>query len=487
MVIILKVSLLNSKKMQSSGRRVRKKVAAADLKKRSKLTGGSIQMKWDEDIHSSSDEDNTTKDEYHSESDNDINESADQKRTRIAREYLKEVQGDIDDKEDSTDADMQSYEYGAISDTLRRDRLSSQHKLFRNFTESIKAIDPCGISSSRYSGHDQAITSVSLSSDNLFVISGSKDNSVIRWDTESGTKTFLMSRWKRGNESQTNAQQGEVLATAVSTDGKYCATGGRDRKVRIFDLRTNQEIKAFEGHRDAVTSLSFRPDSNSLFSGSLDRCVKHWDLNEMGYLETLFGHQEGIYSLDCWHKGRPVSSSGDRKLRLWNTANDTHLVFRGHKGAVDTVQMLTDNLVLSGSQDGTVSLWKETQKKSVASVAAAHGTEPGSLNNRWICSLCAMRMSDIALSGSYDGYLRFWSIKNITGKCTMENDLSVPTPGFINSISVSDQMIALGTGREHKFGRWWCEKGNKNKVYILKVPLIDNSATQEKNSLLERG
>ena len=50
-------------------------------------------------------------------------------------------------------------------------------------------------------------------------------------------------------------------------------------------------FRSLQGHRDAVTCLSFRRDSYSLFSGSLDRCLKHWDLNEMGYLETMFGHQ----------------------------------------------------------------------------------------------------------------------------------------------------------------------------------------------------
>jgi ribosomal RNA-processing protein 9 len=82
-----------------------------------------------------------------------------------------------------------------------------------------------------------------------------------------------------------------VLSVAVSTDGKFVASGGRDNLVRIYDSRTNNEIKALSGHRDAVTCLAFKRDSPSLFSGSLDRCIKHWDLQEMGYLETLFGHQ----------------------------------------------------------------------------------------------------------------------------------------------------------------------------------------------------
>lgn len=57
----------------------------------------------------------------------------------------------------------------------------------------------------------------------------------------------------------------------MTTDGKYVVAGGRDNMIRVFDSRTNTEIKSFAGHRDAVTSLSFKRDSYSLYSGSLDR------------------------------------------------------------------------------------------------------------------------------------------------------------------------------------------------------------------------
>jgi ribosomal RNA-processing protein 9 len=125
-------------------------------------------------------------------------------------------------------------------------------------------------------------------------------------------KTYLRQKWRRSTHGDHQASEGEILAVAVSTDGKYVASGGRDSLVRIFDVRTNSEIKSLPGHRDAVTSLAFRRDSPSLFSGSLDRfltlisyhshialvplrrCIKHWDMNEMGYLETLFGHQVSL-------------------------------------------------------------------------------------------------------------------------------------------------------------------------------------------------
>jgi ribosomal RNA-processing protein 9 len=98
--------------------------------------------------------------------------------------------------------------------------------------------------------------------------------------------------WSRNENRSIQASSGEILAVTVSSDGRYVVSGGRDNFVRIYDERINNaEIKCFQGHRDAVTSLAFRKDTYTLFSGSLDRSIKHWDLNEVAYIETLFGHQ----------------------------------------------------------------------------------------------------------------------------------------------------------------------------------------------------
>ena len=143
-----------------------------------------------------------------------------------------------------------------------------------------------------YSFFQHSVTCVSLTADDSTIYSGSKDNSLIRWDAETGKKQVLREKWSRQTHVGKNSEKGEILSVAVSSDGRYVVSGGRDAVIRIYDSRmASAEVQALQGHRDAVTCLAFRRDSYSLFSGSLDRCLKHWDLNEMAYLETLFGHQ----------------------------------------------------------------------------------------------------------------------------------------------------------------------------------------------------
>lgn len=66
----------------------------------------------------------------------------------------------------------------------------------------------------------------------------------------------------------------QVLALAVSGDGRYLASGGRDRLINVWDCRTDTVVETFRGHQDTVSCLAFRANSLALFSGSHDRCVK---------------------------------------------------------------------------------------------------------------------------------------------------------------------------------------------------------------------
>jgi len=471
--------------------------------KHKKEGAAAASFRWDEDIDSESedDEDNGRKKrvkrrsakskraeqgEESSSSGSEDNEefdteTAEQKRRRLAKEYLLSIQGGdstVDEDGDGDeggsidgDDDRGTIRVGRgadkISESLRRERLEKQGKYFRIVGNNARSFSAADLTKLVHSDHNLSVTCVALSPDEKSVYSGAKDNSIVLWDLESNARRFLLPKWRRETHDNPSCQ-GEILSVAVTSDGRYLASGGRDMMVRIYDTRAAAaEVKAFQGHRDAVTSLSFRRDSYSLFSASLDRCLKHWDLNEMGYLETLFGHQDGVTAVDCWTKERPVSSSSDRTIRLWKISDETHLVFRGHKSTADSVQIMTDDGYLSGGQDGTLCLWKETQKKPIAFVPEAHGVDDVK-NPRWICSIGSLKMSDFAASGSNDGKIRLWSVLEENRKILCVN--SIPLEGFINSLAVSARLVVAGTGREHRLGRWWNLQGNKNKVVVFRLP-----------------
>src|SRR5262249_59884765 len=68
-----------------------------------------------------------------------------------------------------------------------------------------------------------------------------------------------------------------VYGLAVSPDGKTLATGGLDRTIRLWDVTTGKQTRAWEGSVVSVSSVAFSPDGRTLASGNLNGGLRLWD------------------------------------------------------------------------------------------------------------------------------------------------------------------------------------------------------------------
>lgn len=247
-------------------------------------------MHWQDEEISSSEGENDSDNHHEQDLDDeeDVEESAEAKRLRLAKQYLSHM-GSAPDSENESEIDEVDTS-AVLSSKLKTNRMRAKGELYEDFQSVFDNLNNDSLVRCDMSGHKSTITCLALTKDEHNVFSGSKDNSIIQWDVQTGMKTELKARWNKECEYQSN--RGEILSIAVSHDSRYVASGGRDNIIRIFDSRQKYaEVKELKGHRDAVTSLTFRMDTHTLFSGSLDRCLKHWDVAEMAYVETMFGHQ----------------------------------------------------------------------------------------------------------------------------------------------------------------------------------------------------
>ena len=417
----------------------------------------------DEDIASDFSSDDDEEHEESSASDEDEAESADQKRLRLAKQYLAAVgsgaAGEADD-EDEVDA--------AIENRLTKDVLVAKNRytkmitkgLFTGFTGAMTGDS----TRRRLRGHSLSATCVALGKDDMHAFSGSKDCSVIQWDVETGKKLSVMvaDKAKKGRD-------GQVLCVAASSDGRLVASGGRDKLVRLWDARSNELLGSFSGHRDIVTALTFQDGTSQLYTGSADRTVKLWNMTEQAYLDTLYGHQSPILALDSLSRERCLSSGADRALRLWKIPEDSQLVFNGHSsGNIDTVSMINEELFVSGGEDGEVCLWSAAKKKPVASA-------PHSVNRiaeedheccHWVSAVAGCRYSNLAASGAADGVVRLWRAdKSLTPVGT------VPIEGHVNGLALTadGSVLVAATGQEHRMGRWSKIQKAKNAVHVVRI------------------
>ncbi|KAF8717373.1 WD40 repeat-like protein, partial [Rhizoctonia solani] len=430
--------------------------------------------------------------------DEDNEETPAEKRLRLAKMVLEERRQELaGDEIDAAEIDRE-----ILASRLKQDTLQHSGKISVFLASKLQTSSPV----SRYTRRQRLpVTAAVASEDGSILYTGSKDGSITKWSLQHATHLSTYAKIPSHTLPMTGKGKGkgrrvagagveghidEVLALAISFDGRYLASGGRDRRILVWDVKEDVFVKAFEGHKDAITALAFRKNTLQLYSASLDRTIKLFDLGVMGYVETLFGHQDGASSLDAL-SGETAVSTGmrDRTVRYWKIADETQLVFRGGgrsklrevleggmeeasggeedaeeenpvgprkrkgkgkekeksksflEGSIDCVAMLDESTFVSGGDSGSICLWFTSKKKPVFTQPLAHGmhehlseSEGTIATPRWITTLGAVRYGDIFASGSWDGIIRLWKL-DIKAR-SFSALAEIPALGFVNSLQL---------------------------------------------------
>eukprot|EP01101_Sappina_pedata_P007689 TRINITY_DN4110_c0_g1_i1.p2 TRINITY_DN4110_c0_g1~~TRINITY_DN4110_c0_g1_i1.p2 ORF type:complete len:588 (-),score=257.17 TRINITY_DN4110_c0_g1_i1:56-1750(-) len=423
-------------------------------------------------------------------------ETADEKRLRLARDYLAKLEkasaanasdssasdSDEDEEVDEDDEDDLEAELALakgpadkdsrISQKLANDWKQAAGKIQRDIADEIKSNSESIVKSVRVTrGHHQSTcTCVCLTNDEQTAYTGSVDSVISQWDMETGVKTrFAPDALKKKKSS--------IYALSVSADGRHLASAS-NKEILIWDARSDNKkpVHTFAGHRGAVSALGFRKGQFSqLFSASFDRCLKLWNVDDFAYVETFYGHTGDVSSLDVGKKERVVTGGKNGTVRLWKVLEESQLLFQGHTSSVDSVKFLSEDTFVSGSQDGSIAVWGAWKKTPLAKSENAHGfpqilyKEEGEKSKvpRWITSVGACFNSDLFASGSYDGNVRLWKYQK--GSKHVTSLISVPVEGVVNEIvfGKSGRVVVAAVGKEHRHGRWFRETSAKNGLAVF--------------------
>jgi WD40 repeat protein len=104
----------------------------------------------------------------------------------------------------------------------------------------------------------------------------------------------------------------EAWSVAFSPDSQTLAVGyddeaGSDTEtLKLWDVRTAQELINLSGHRAMVSSVTFTPDGQMLSSASYDNQVRTWDVRSQKVLASLRGHTEPVRYVACSPDGQSL-------------------------------------------------------------------------------------------------------------------------------------------------------------------------------------
>ncbi|XP_039618610.1 autophagy-related protein 16-1 isoform X1 [Polypterus senegalus] len=164
-------------------------------------------------------------------------------------------------------------------------------------------------------------------------------------------------------------------------------------------------LHVFDAHDGEVNAVRFSPGSRLMATGGMDRRVKLWETIS-GRCElkgSLMGSNAGITSIEFDSAGTHLlAASNDFASRIW-TVDDYRLrhTLTGHSGKVLSARFLLDNArIVSGSHDRTLKLWDLRSKVCIKTVFA------GSSCNDIVCT------EQCVMSGHFDKKIRYWDIRS---------------------------------------------------------------------------
>jgi WD40 repeat protein len=238
---------------------------------------------------------------------------------------------------------------------------------------------------------DDAVRAVAFSPDGRYLLTVGDDPAARLWDVATGKEirqfiptgpladvssgysaTFIpggsllitqtpdgLTFWDAASGQQTKHlhTKTSLNSLAVSSDGRYLATGDWDGEVRVVELGSGREI--LRGKHDIiVNSVAFSPDAALLVSGSNDDTARVWELAKNHQVQRL-PHTSGVLAVAFSPDGKLIATGGWEGVALvWEESTGRQVASFDHRSTIHSIAFSTDGKRLaSAGEDATTRVW----------------------------------------------------------------------------------------------------------------------------------
>ncbi|MFW9929292.1 MAG: WD40 repeat domain-containing protein [Candidatus Thorarchaeota archaeon] len=237
---------------------------------------------------------------------------------------------------------------------------SGQRIITGGSDDSIRIFNLAGEELFFFEGHLAPITDLAIHSSGKIVASVSEDKTLRLWDLESQKQ---LACFIEADDS--------LNAVLFSKDGTKVLSGGRDKKLRIYDIQNKILLSEIDLY--SINSMVNHPKENFLILGTNSKIIIV-DLTLGIKFKEFSAHQLPILQLDISPKSPHgkyflISCSIDEYVKLWDIDTYQEIFnFKPHSGAVTCVRFspkVESNLFATGSYDRSIGLFQSGNTQAV--------------------------------------------------------------------------------------------------------------------------
>ena len=215
-------------------------------------------------------------------------------------------------------------------------------------------------------------------------------------------------------------REGVKAAEMLKKDTIFTKESTKIKVVTTLQQLANEvrERNRFEGHTQAVMSVSFSPDGKTIASASLDNTIKLWNLDGK-CIQTLLKHEDVVSHVRFSGDGKTlISASKDNTVKIWQRQFDGSfklLKSIPDKEGISAVSLSDDGQIIataSRNNTYTLNLWQKNGKLLVSL--------PGHTDQ--IRDLSFSPDNQIIATDSVDRTIKLWSVKKRKLLQTIQND-----------------------------------------------------------------
>jgi ribosomal RNA-processing protein 9 len=199
-----------------------------------------------------------------------------------------------------------------------------------------------------------------------------------------------------------------ITCVAVTNDAVFA--GCKQGTIMQWCAKTGRRLHAHRGglhapvqgggHAGAVLCLAVSNDGKLLISGGADCLVRLWDVEARQLLDTFSGHREPVTGVAFRRNSHQFfSTSVDRTVRVWDGDERLYMdTLFGHQAAVQALAAFSKERCVTVGSDRTLRVWKILQESQL--VFRGHKASIDCL---------AMLDESWFITGSQDGAVALWS------------------------------------------------------------------------------